>query len=96
MQEDPAVVIALVPARSNQMGLHITSDCCAQRSCSAKLYALRTGRHGGQRERRLTRPSRKNASNWLEKRSLQGAYSNIISAIIIVVRVPLIAVRYEY
>ena len=58
MQEDPAVVIALVHANSNPMGSYITSDCCVQRSCSAKLYALRTGRHGGQREQRLTRPSR--------------------------------------
>ena len=57
MQEDPAVVIAQVPASSNQMVLHIAFDCCIQRSCSAKLYALRTGRHGGQREQRLSRPS---------------------------------------
>ena len=57
MQEDPAVVIAQVPASSNQMVSHIASDCCIQRSCSAKLYALRTGRHGGQREQRLSRPS---------------------------------------
>ena len=57
MQEDPAVGIALVPASSNPMGSHITSDCCVQRPCSAKLYALRTGRHGGQREQRLSRPS---------------------------------------
>ena len=57
MQEDPAVGIALVPASSNPMGSHITYDCCVQRSCSAKLYALRTGRHGGQREQRLSRPS---------------------------------------
>jgi len=58
MQEDPAIRIALTHASSNQMGSHITSDCCVQRSCSAKLYALRTGRHGGQREQRLSRPSR--------------------------------------
>ncbi len=57
MQDDPAVGTALVPANSNQMGSHITSDCCVQRSCSAKLYALRSGRHGGQREQRLSRPS---------------------------------------
>ena len=49
MQEDSVVVIALVPAISNPMGFHITSNWCVQRSCSAKLYALRTGRHGGQR-----------------------------------------------
>ena len=57
MQEDPTVRIALTHASSNQMGSHITSDCCVQRPCSAKLYALRTGRHGGQREQRLSRPS---------------------------------------
>ena len=57
MQEDPAVGIALTHASSNRMGSYITSDCCVQRSCSAKLYALRTGLHGGQREQRLSRPS---------------------------------------
>ena len=65
MQEDPAVRIALVPANSNQMGSHITSDCCVQRSRSAKLYALRTGRHGGQREQRLSRPSLTKTANLL-------------------------------
>ena len=50
MQEDPAIGMGLLPASSNRMGSHITSDCCAQRSCSEKLYALRTGRHGGERE----------------------------------------------
>ena len=54
MQEDPVVRIALVPASSNQMGSHIISDRCVQRSCSAKLYALRIARHGGQREQHLT------------------------------------------
>ena len=58
MQEDTDVGIALTHANSNQMGSHITSDCCVQRPCNAKLYALRTGRHGGQREQRLSRPSR--------------------------------------
>ena len=50
MQEDPAIGMGLLPASSNRMGSHITPDCCAQRSCSEKLYALRTGRHGGERE----------------------------------------------
>ena len=76
MQEDSGVDSGTEPSNTNQTGSHITYDRCFQRSCSAKLYALRTGRHGGQRERRLTRPSRKNASNWLDKRSLQGAYVN--------------------
>ena len=78
MQEDPAVGIALVPANSNQMGSHITFDCCVQRSRSAKLYALRTGRHGGQREQR---PARHLADRdltktemQLEKRSCSKAY----------------------
>ena len=80
MQEDPAVEIALVPASSNPMGSHITCDCCVQRSCSAKLYALRTGRHGGQREQR---PARHLANRdltktemQLEKRSSPKAYWN--------------------
>ena len=68
MQEDPAVGIALVPASSNQMGSHITSDCCVQRPCSAKLYALRTGRHGGQREQR---PARHLADRDLTKTEMQ-------------------------
>ena len=63
MQEDPAVGIALVPASSNLMGSRITSDCRVQRSCSAKLYVLRSGRHGGQREQRLSPPSRKMRPN---------------------------------
>ena len=50
MQEDPAIGMGLLPASSNRMGSHITHNCCAQRSCSEKLYALRTGRHGGERE----------------------------------------------
>ena len=50
MQEDPAIVMGLLPASSNRMGSHITPDCCAQRSCSEKLYALRAGRHGDERE----------------------------------------------
>ena len=69
MQEDPAVGIALVPASSNPMGSHITYDCRVQRSCSAKLYALRTGRHGGQREQRLSRPSLTKTDNLLRGRS---------------------------
>ena len=63
MQEDPAVGIALAHANSNPMGSYITSDCCVQRSCSAKLYVLRTARHGGQREQRPSRPSRKMRPN---------------------------------
>ena len=63
MQEDTAVGIALVHASSNPMGSYITSDCCVQRSCSAKLYVLRTARHGGQREQRPSRPSRKMRPN---------------------------------
>ena len=74
MQEDPAVGIALVPANSNQMGSHIISDRCVQRSCSAKLYALRIARHGGQREQHLTRPSRSSAGKNQKTRSYGGAY----------------------
>ena len=77
MQEDPAVGIALVPASSNQMGSHITYDRCVQRSCSAKLYALRTGRHGGQREQRLTRPSLDQAGKNQKTRSSQVAYTGV-------------------
>ena len=69
MQEDPAVEIELVPANSNEMGLHITSNCCVQCPCSAKLYALRTGRHGGQREQRLSRSSLTKTDNLLRGRS---------------------------
>ena len=69
MQEDPAIVMGLLPASSNQMGSHITFDCCVQRPCSAKLYALRTGRHGGQREQRLSRPSLTKTDNLLRGRS---------------------------
>ena len=78
MQEDPAVGIALVPASSNQMGSHIISDRCVQRSCSAKLYALRTGLHGGQREQHLTRPSLDQAGKNQKTRSAQGAYTMTI------------------
>ena len=74
MQEDPVVRIALVPASSNQMGSHIISDRCVQRSCSTKLYALRTGRHGGQRKQRLNRPSLDQAGKNQKTRSSQVAY----------------------
>ena len=59
MQEDPAIVMGLLPASSNRMGSHITHNCCAQHSCSEKLYSLRTGRHGGEREKRPSPPSHK-------------------------------------
>ena len=75
MQEDPAVRIALTHASSNQMGSHIISNCCVQRSCSEKLYVLRTGRHGGQREQRLSRPSRSPLKKNMEIGSYGGAYS---------------------
>ena len=56
MQGDPAVGIAHGPSSSSHTGSHITSSCCVQRSCNAKLHASRTGRHSGQREQLLTRP----------------------------------------
>ena len=75
MQEDPTVRIALTHASSNQMGSHIISNCCVQRSCSEKLYVLRTGRHGGQREQRLSRPSRSPLKKNMEIGSYGGAYT---------------------
>ena len=77
MQEDPAVEIALVPASSNPMGSHITCDCCVQRSCSAKLYALRTGCHSGQREQRLSRPSHDPLKKNRQSRSVKKAYCHL-------------------
>ena len=74
MQEDPDVEISLTHASSNHMGSHITSNCCVQRPCNAKLYALRTGRHGGQREQRLSRPSRSPLKKNMEIRSQRVAY----------------------
>ena len=58
MQEDSAVNIGAEPLNINLRGVHIMPTFNSQRICSAKLYELRTGRHGGQHEQRLTRPSR--------------------------------------
>ena len=51
------VVSVSGPPKSNHAGSYIISLYHARRASSVKLYALRTGRHGGQREQRLTRPS---------------------------------------
>ena len=58
MQEDSAVNIGVDPSNIKSMGVYILSNFNSQRMWSAKPYTLRTGRHGGQREQRLTRPSR--------------------------------------
>ena len=75
MQEDPAVEIALIPASSNSMGSQVICDCFVQRSCSIKLYALRTGRHGGQREQRGSRPSHDPLKKCVQIASYELAYS---------------------
>ena len=80
VQEDSAVGIALTHASSNHTGSHIISDCFIQRSCSAKLYELRTGRHGGQREQRLSRPSRSPLKKNMEIRSYAVAYTVPVAA----------------
>ena len=51
------VVSVSGPPKSNHAGLSIIYLYHARRASSVKLYALRTGRHGGQREQRFTRPS---------------------------------------
>ena len=58
MQEEHAVDISAERSNIIWIDVHIVSTLHDQRICSAKLYALRTGRDGGQREQRLTRPSR--------------------------------------
>ena len=57
MQEEHAVDISAERSNIIWIDVHIVSTLHDQRICSAKLYALRTGRDGGQREQRLTRPS---------------------------------------
>ena len=58
MQEDSAIEIGAEPSNINLMGVNILYAFNSQRICSAKLYALRSGRHGGQRERLAIRASR--------------------------------------
>ena len=57
MQEDSAVNIGVDPSNIKSMGVYILFDFNSQRMWSAKPYTLRTGRHGGQRERLATRAS---------------------------------------
>ena len=57
MQEDSGVDSGTEPSNTNHMGSYIAFALHPRRICTAKLYVLRTGRHGGQREQRLTRPS---------------------------------------
>ena len=45
------------PPKSNHTGSSVIFLYHARRASSVKLYALRTGRNGGQREQRFTRPS---------------------------------------
>ena len=50
MQEDSGIESSTEPSNTNQMGSYIPYVLHPRRTCSTKLYALRTGRHGGQRE----------------------------------------------
>ena len=58
MQEDSDVEIGAEPSNINRMGVHNLFVFSSQRICNAKLNAVRTGRHSGQRERLATRASR--------------------------------------
>ena len=69
MQEDSGVDSGTEPSNTNQMGSYIPYVLHPRRTCSTKLYALRTGRHGGQREQRLSRPSLTKTDNLLRGRS---------------------------
>ena len=57
MQEDSAVESNAEPSNISHADAYIPYALHTRRICSAKLYVLRTGRHGGQREQRVSRPS---------------------------------------
>ena len=57
MQEDSDVESNAEPSNISHTDSYISYASHNRRICSAKLYVLRTGRHGGQRQQRLSRPS---------------------------------------
>ena len=79
MQEHTAAESSAEPRNINQMGSHIPSALHPQRICSAKLYALRTARHGAQREHLPKRPSLDQAGKNQKTRSAQGAYRIVMT-----------------
>ena len=74
MQEHTAAESSAEPRNINQVGSHIPSALHPQRICSAKLYALRTARHGAQREHLPKRPSLDQAGKNQKTRNVNKAY----------------------
>ena len=75
MQEHTAAESSAEPRNINQVGSHIPPALHPQRICSAKLYALRTARHGAQREHLPKRPSLDQAGKNQKTRSVNKAYT---------------------